>query len=101
MKYDLMTRLKRGMVLRFGHVQRMDVFKLMAQNGPNVDENVGRDRPRRIFLKQIGNVLEKVRIKSTKNKRACMKRMMSGKETKEVCEERSRWRSMLSSPMHV
>jgi hypothetical protein len=42
--------------------------------------NAVRERPRRTFLAQIGPVLEKGLIKSSRNRRACMTNLMKGRD---------------------
>jgi hypothetical protein len=39
----------------------------------DVGGNAGRGRPRRKFLDQIGEVLEKAQVKSTRNRRVCLR----------------------------
>jgi hypothetical protein len=42
------------------------------------------------FLDQIGEVLEKGQVKSTRSQRACMKNFMIVEEAKSVCKDRHR-----------
>jgi hypothetical protein len=46
--------------------------------------NAGRGKPRRTFPYQIGGVLEKDQVKSTRNWRACMRNFMTVEEAKGV-----------------
>ena len=48
----------------------------------------------------IGEILQKGRVRSTRNRRACMTRCMNVDEAKGVCEYRSRWRSVVSAYPH-
>jgi predicted secreted protein len=62
-----------------------------------VGGNAERGRPRQTFLDQIGKVLEKCQVKSTRNWRACMRNLMTVEEAKGVCEDRSRWKEVISA----
>ena len=44
--------------------------------------------------------LQKGRVPSTRNRRACMTRCMNVDEAKRVCKDRSRWRSVVSAYSH-
>jgi hypothetical protein len=50
----------------------------------------------RIFL-EIGEVLEKDQVKSTRNRRACMKILMTVAEAKGVCKDRGKWKEVISA----
>lgn len=54
-----------------GHAERTDVSRLTIHN-----ESVGRGRPQYMYLNQVGVVLKKDLDKSTKNKRAYIKRLV-------------------------
>ena len=56
----------------------------------------GRGRPRLTFENTVSKILEG-HVKSMRTpRRACMKRLMTVDEAKEVCTDRSVWRSVLS-----
>ena len=56
-----------------------------------------RGRPRLTFENTVSKILEKGHVKSIRaSRRACMKRLMTVDEAKEVCRDRSVWRSGLS-----
>jgi hypothetical protein len=62
----------------------------------DLDGNAGRGRRRRTFLSQIGEVLEKGQARSTRNRRACMRNLMTVEEAIGVCKDRSKWKEVIS-----
>jgi hypothetical protein len=63
----------------------------------DVGINAGRGRPRRAFLDQIGEVLETTQVKSTRNRRACIRNSMTVEEAKGVSKDRSKWKKVISA----
>jgi hypothetical protein len=63
----------------------------------DVGGNAGRGRPRRKFLDQIGEVLEKSQARTTRNWRACMRNLMTVEEAKDVCKDRNKWKKVISA----
>jgi hypothetical protein len=63
----------------------------------DVGGNAGRGRPRRTFLDQIEEVLEKGQVRSTRNRRVCMRNLMTVEEAKSVCKDRSKWKEVISA----
>jgi hypothetical protein len=51
----------------------------------SVNGRVGTSRPRKMYIDQIGKLLKRGQIKSTRNRRACMNRLMSVEEAQVVC----------------
>ena len=53
----------------------------------------GRGRLRLVFENTVSKILEEVHVKSMRiSRRACMKRLMTAAEAKEVCRDCSVWR---------
>ncbi|CAH0597853.1 unnamed protein product [Chrysodeixis includens] len=85
-KEDIVTRIEKGMLKWFGHVERMNKRRLTKQIYEcSVNGVVGRGRPRQTFHDQKGKVQKKGQVRSTLNRWACMKRLMSVDEAKVVC----------------
>ena len=62
-----------------------------------VSGNRGRGRPRLSFENTVPKILEGRHVKSMRiPRRPCMKRLLTVDEAKEVCRDRSVWRSVLS-----
>ena len=64
------------------------------------DGNAVRGRSKKTYPDLIGEVLQKVWVRSTRNRRACMTRCMNVDEAKGVCKDRSSWRSVVSAYAH-
>ena len=77
----------------FGHVERMSDERMAKKI---YDGKVsGRGRPWLTFENTVSKILEEGHVKSMK-RRACMKRLTTVDEAKEICRDRSVWRSVLS-----
>ena len=71
----------------------------MAKNiyDGKVSDKRGRGRSRMTFENSVSKILEEGHVKSMKiPRRACMKRLMTVDEAKEMCRDRSVWRPVLS-----
>ena len=93
---DITLRLKKNVPSWLGHVERMSDER-MAKNIYNGKVNGKRDRgrPQLTFENTVSKILEESHLKSMRTpRRECM--LLTVDEAKEVCRDRSVWRSVLS-----
>jgi hypothetical protein len=84
-------------MLKWFYLERMDERRLTKEiYKADLGGIAGRGRPRRTFLDQNGEVLEKGQV-STRNRRACMRNLMKVQEAKGVCKDRSKWKEVISA----
>jgi hypothetical protein len=90
-KEDVVIKIEKNMLRCFSHVERVNERRLTKEiYEADVGSNAVRGRPRRIFLDQIGEVLEKGQVKSTQNRLACMRNLMTVEEAKGMCKDYSK-----------
>ena len=73
----------------------MSESRLTKGHKTYVSGNAGSGRLRRTNIDLIGEVLQKGKVSSTHNQRACMIKCMNVDEAKGVCKDCSRWRSVV------
>ncbi|KAM3959351.1 LOW QUALITY PROTEIN: uncharacterized protein ACR2FA_006652 [Aphomia sociella] len=85
LKEGLVTRIEKGMLRWFGHVERMNDKRLCKRiYTAEVTGRVCRERPRRAYVDQVSDILKNWQVRSTRNCRACMKRCMTVAEARDV-----------------
>jgi hypothetical protein len=94
-KEDVVTKIEKNMLRWFGHVERIDESRLTKE--ADMGGNAGRGRARRTILDQFEEVLEKTQVKSTRNRRACIRYLMTLEEETGVCKDRSKWKEVISA----
>jgi hypothetical protein len=88
-KENVVTIIEKNMMRWFGHVQRMDERRLPKEIyevdlGGNAEMG-----PRRLFLDQTTQVLEKGQVKSTQNRRVKVEVDKSGRSERCGCGKRA------------
>ncbi|GBP79061.1 hypothetical protein EVAR_58729_1 [Eumeta japonica] len=97
LKEDAVTTVEKGMLRWFGHLERMNERRIMKQiyRGNVCDVNVDKGCPRKFYANHIGGILKKGQSLSTRNRRACMKRLMDVSEAREACKDRTMRKSVV------
>ncbi|GBP12759.1 hypothetical protein EVAR_6092_1 [Eumeta japonica] len=91
LKEVVVTRVERGMLRWFGHLEKMNDSRLTEQiYRANVcDEKVGKGHPRKSYVVHFDGLLKKGQMSSTRNRRASTIRSMDVSEASEICRDRS------------
>lgn len=98
LKEDVVMKVRKGMLRWFGHIERMSESRVTKGiYKSKLAGVVPKGRPRRTFEDQIREVLEIGQVRSTHNRRQCMRRCMTVDEAREVCQDRGRWRDVISA----
>ena len=87
------VKIKRSLLRWFGHMERMNEERLTKKvYVGRIDGCRGRGRPRKVWMDQISEIANEWNIQSHNKRRACMKKVMTLEEMKEVCKDRKKWR---------
>ena len=95
---DVTVRMKKNVLSWLLHVERMSDERMAKKiYDGKVSGKRGRGRPRLTFENTVSKILVEGHVKSMRTpRRACMKRLMTVDEAKEICGDRSIWHSVLS-----
>ena len=89
------VRLRKNVFSLFRYLKRMKEYQKKIYD-EKVTGRSGRRRPRLIFENAVSKILEEGDVNSMRTpRRACMKGLITVDEAKEVCRDRSVWRSIL------
>ena len=92
-KESIKVKTKRNLLRWFGHMERMNDERLTKKvYCAKVDGCRRRGRPRKVWMDQICEIANEWDIQSHDKRRACMKKIMTLNEMKEVCKDRKKWR---------
>lgn len=94
----VVTRMNVNKLRWFGHVERMNEDRVTKKI--HMAERKGirrRGRPRIKWLEDANQILKDGHVRSTLNRRTCMRNCMNVSEARNVCKDRSVWLSILSA----
>jgi hypothetical protein len=97
LKWSIVERMKVNKLRLFGHMERMNDERMtkIIYRAERMGER-SRGRPRMGWVEGIESIL-KEGVRNTKCRRACMGACMRVEEAKDVCRDRTKWRSILSA----
>ena len=89
--------MKKDVLSWFVHVEQMSDKRIAKKIYEKVSGRKSRGTSRLSFKNTLSKILEEGHVKSTRNpRRACIKKLMTVDEVKDVCRDRSVWRFVLS-----
>lgn len=97
-KEKITDKYERSTLRWFGHVVRMGEERIAKQVFKGrVEGKRDRGRPKKVWLDGIEDCLKSKNVKSTRNKRSCVRQRMNVAEASEVCKDRRMWKSIVKS----
>ncbi|GBP84346.1 hypothetical protein EVAR_63837_1 [Eumeta japonica] len=91
LKKDEVTKIEKGMLRWFRYLERMNGRRFMKQvyRANTCGDKVAKGHSRKSDEDYVGGILKKGQILSTRNRRACIQRLMNVSEVREICKDRA------------